>query len=53
MVYLAFVVAVVAAVLAVAGPAAVAVVVLLYPGKDWFPGSGAQMGVEVIPCWPQ
>jgi hypothetical protein len=47
------VVVAVAAVLAVAGLAVVAVVVLLYLGKDWSPGSGAQMGVEVIPCWPQ
>ena len=42
-----------AAALAVAGLAAVAVVVLLYLVKDWSPGSGAQMGVAVIPCSPQ
>ena len=52
MVYPVSVVAAVAAALAVAGLAAV-VVVLLYLGKDWSPGSGAQMGVEVIPCLPQ
>ena len=50
MVYPVSVVAAVAAALAVAGLAAAVVVVLLYLGKDWSPGSGAQMGVEVIPC---
>ena len=45
-------VAVAVAAVAVAAVADV-VAVLLFLEKDWLLGLEAQMGVEVIPCWPQ